>query len=97
MPLLLRLYVSRLREAGQPLHPRIDSEMARHLGYLNRELDGRDWFVGNDVTGADIQLSFVAQGGLRVAGRDTYPNLTRYVERIEARPAYRRAVDKHGA
>ena len=32
LPLMLNLYVSRLKEAGAPLHPRIDSELKNHLG-----------------------------------------------------------------
>ena len=47
LPLMLNLYVSRLKEAGAPLHPRIDSEMANHLGYIDRALKGREFFVGN--------------------------------------------------
>ena len=38
LPLMLKLYVSRLGEAGAPLAPRIDSEMANHLGYVDRSL-----------------------------------------------------------
>ncbi|MFZ6692154.1 glutathione S-transferase family protein [Undibacterium sp. SXout20W] len=95
LPLLLKLYVGRLGEAGAPLHPRINSEIANHLGYLNAELEGRDYFVGDALTAADVQLSFVAQVGVRNAGRDTFPNLTRFVELIEARPAYQRAVQKY--
>ena len=71
--------------------------MANHLGFLNNELQGRDWFVGDDLTGADVNLSFVAQFGMMVNGRDTYPHLTRFVDRIEARPAYQRAIGKAGA
>ncbi len=97
LPLLLKLYVGRLGEAGAPLHPRIQSEIENHMGWLDRELEGRDWFVGDGPTGADIQLSFVAQLVVRFEGRDRYPNLTRYVERIEARPAYQRAVARAGA
>ena len=97
LPLLLRLYVSRLGDAGKPLHPRIASEMDNHLGWLNSELAGREYFVGKDLTGADINLSFVAQMALRYAGRDTYPNLTAFVDRIEARPAYLRAMERSGA
>ncbi len=59
LPLLLNLYVSRLKEAGAPLYPRIDSEMANHLGYVDGALKGREYFVGNSLTGADIQMSFV--------------------------------------
>ena len=97
LPLLLRLYVSRLGDAGKPLHPRIASEMANHLGWLNGELNGRDYFIGNGLTGADINLSFVAQMALRFAGREAYPNLTGFVDRIEARPGYVRAIGRSGA
>src|ERR1700712_2382416 len=61
LPLMLNLYVGRLKEAGAPLHPRIDSEIANHLGYVEQALTGRVYFVGEDLTGADIQMSFVAE------------------------------------
>ena len=97
LPLMLRLYVRRLGDAGKPLHPRIADEMANHMGFLNGELEGREWFVGNDLTGADVNVSFVAQLALRFAGRDAYPNLTRFTNRLEARPAYQRAIERSGA
>ena len=97
LPLMLKLYVGRLGEAGAPLQPRIQSELANHLGYLNAELANRDYFVGNELSGADVQISFVAQMAVKSAGRDTYPNLTRFVDMIEARPAYQRAIGKSGA
>ena len=97
LPILLKLYVGRLGDAGAPLQPRIASEIANHLGYLNAELEGRDFFVGNTLTGADVQLSFVAQIAVRNAGPDAFPNLTRFVNTLEARPAYQRAVARSGA
>ena len=97
VPLLLRLYVSRLGDAGKPLHPRIASEMENHLGWLDSELVGRTFFIGDDLTGADINLSFVAQMAIRYAGRDAYPNLTAFVDRFEARPGYQRAIARSGA
>ncbi len=97
LPLMLRLYVGRLGDAGAPLLPRIESETQNHLGFLNDELKGRDYFVGDDLTGADVQLSFVAQVAVMFAGRDAFPNLTTFVDRIEARRAYQRAMTKGGA
>src|SRR4029079_18800173 len=61
LPLMLNLYVSRLKEAGAPLHPRIDSELANHLGYVDGALKGREFFVGASLTGVDIQMSFVGE------------------------------------
>lgn len=97
LPLLLKLYVGRLGAAGAPLQPRIESEIANHLGWLDRELDGRDYFVGDSLTGADVQLSFVAQIGVQFCGATAFPRLTAFAGRIEARPAYRRAVERWGS
>jgi glutathione S-transferase len=94
LPLMLALYVGRLGEAGAPLQPRIESETANHLGYVEASLAGRDWLVGNDITAADVQMSFVGEiAKSRGAG---YPNITAWVDRFQARPAYREALEKGG-
>ena len=94
LPLMLKLYVSRLGEAGLPLEPRIASELANHLGYVDRALQGRDWLVGSELSGADIQMSFVGEAarGLRAS----YPAMDAWVRRCQARPAYRRALERGG-
>jgi glutathione S-transferase len=94
LPLLLKLYVSRLGDAGAPLKPRIDSELANHLGYVDRMLAGREWLVGNTFSGADVQMSFVGEAarGLRAS----YPNMDAWVRRFQQRPAYRRALERGG-
>ena len=96
LPLMLKLYVGRLAEAGAPLQPRIASEIQNHLGYLSNEIKGRDYFVGHALTGADVQLSFVAQVAIRGPGREAFPELARFVDNMEARPAYQRAIAKNG-
>ena len=68
LPLMLKLYTSRLGDGAAPLQPRIESEMQRHLGFLNSELAGRDYFIGNELTGADVQLSFAVQMAVKFCG-----------------------------
>jgi glutathione S-transferase len=94
LPLLLKLYVGRLGDAGAPLAPRINSEIANHLGYLDRSLAGREWLVGDELSGADVQMSFVGEAsrGLRAS----YPNMDAWVRRFQQRPAYRRALERGG-
>jgi glutathione S-transferase len=96
LPLLLKLYVSRLGEAGAPLAPRIESEIANHLGYVDRALQGRDYLLGAELTGADVQLSFVGEIAGSRADRAAYPALAAWVKRFQARPAYRRALERGG-
>jgi glutathione S-transferase len=96
LPLLLKLYVSRLGDAAAPLSPRIESEIANHLGYIDQALIGRDHLLGADLTGADIQLSFVGEvAGVR-ADRSAYPKLDAWVRRYQARPAYQAALASGG-
>jgi glutathione S-transferase len=96
LPMLLKLYVSMLGTAGAPLNPRIESEIANHLGYINQRLSGQDYLLGADLTGADIQLSFVGEIAGTRANRAAYPNLDAWVRRFQARPAYQAALTRGG-
>jgi glutathione S-transferase len=96
LPLLLKLYVTRLGDAGAPLWPRIESEIANHLGYVEQSLKGRQWLVGDQLTGADIQMSFVGEVSGARGNRENYPNLDAWVKRFQARPAYKKALERGG-
>ncbi len=94
MPLLLALFVGFLGDGAAPLQPYIDAQVTTHLSYMEGLLAGRDFFVGNGLTGADIQLLFVLEAaGERLA---PYPALMAYRDRLHARPAYQRGIEKGG-
>jgi glutathione S-transferase len=97
LPLMLNLYVSRLKEAGAPLQPRIDSEIANHLGYVDGALKGREFFIGKTLTGADIQMSFVGEMADIFEKLGPFPNLAAWLKRMHERPAFKRSVEKGGA
>jgi len=96
LPLMLNLYVSRLGDDGAPLHPRIESEIANHLGYLDGHLKDRDYLLGKEFTGADIQMSFIGEIAQAYGKRAAFPNLDAWVKRLHARPAYKEALEKGG-
>jgi glutathione S-transferase len=96
LPLMLLLYTLRLGEAGAPLQERINGEIENHLGYVNRSLDGRDYFLG-DFTAADVQMSFVGEVGRAFGRLADKPNINAWVDRLHARPAYKKALEKGGA
>jgi glutathione S-transferase len=68
-----------------------------HFDYIEDELRKNTWFVGNEFTAADIQMSFplevVAALPEEVKNR---PKLKEFVERIHGRPAYKRALERGG-
>ncbi len=96
LPLMLKMYTSRLPDGGEALQPRINSELDNHLGFMNRALEGVEWFVDNRFSAADIQLSFVPQVGKLLYGLDAFPNLDDFLTRSHARPAYQRAIARGG-
>lgn len=97
LPLLLKLYVGLLGENGAPLmQMRVEPEIASHLGFVDAYLEGKDYFVANRFTAADIEMSFVLDAANNRGGLDRYPNLVRVRKLQQARPAYQRALEKGG-
>jgi glutathione S-transferase len=97
LPLMLNLYTMRLGDASEPLKPRITSEIDNNLSYLSAALGDKPFLLGDELTGADIQNSFVVEVAKNFGVLAKYPNLTAYVERMHARPAYKAALEKGGA
>src|SRR5262249_43396597 len=58
-PFLLKLYAGLLGDAAASIVPRIDANIAKHLSYIDRSVDGRDYLLGSDITAADVLLTFV--------------------------------------
>jgi glutathione S-transferase len=96
LPLMLGMYTGRLGDAGAPLKPRIDSETDNHISYVNAALQGRQFFVGDSLTGADIQMSFVPEVVRAFGKLKAYPNLDAWIDRMHARPAWKAALAKGG-
>ncbi len=96
LPLMLKMYTLRLPDGGEALQPRISDELNRHLGYMNAALEDVDWFVGNSLSGADIQLSFVVEIAPLLFSLEPFPNLAAFRQRCQSRPAYQSALAKGG-
>ena len=95
-PILLNLYVGLLGDAGAPLHPRIKNELTNHFDYMERVLRPSGHFVLDDLSAADIMLSFPAGIVGRLGRGGDYPGLSAFTQMIEARPAYIRALEAGG-
>jgi glutathione S-transferase len=96
LPLLMFLTVARAGDAAKPLMPRIESEIANHLGYIDRTLAGGPWILGEELSGADVNLSFVGELACAFGRAEPFPHLAAWIARIRERPAFRAAVKKGG-
>jgi glutathione S-transferase len=66
---------------------------AKFLSFVDERLGETTYFAGDDFTAADIMVVFVFTTTRLFTPVDLtpYPNLSKYMERIEARPAYQRS------
>ena len=110
-PLLLKLVFDRVADSGAPWPISavarriagavqgsfIGPQLKRHLDYMESELDANEWFAGKEFTAADILMSFPVEAAASRAGLNaSRPRLTVFLERIHARGAYRRALERGG-
>ncbi|ALN80244.1 glutathione S-transferase [Lysobacter antibioticus] len=109
-PLLLNLVFSKLRRAPMPFFAKpiargiadkavstfVGPQLALHLDYIESELGKHEWFASDRFTAADIQMSFPVEAAVARARDRERPRMQAFVERIQARPAYRRALEQGG-
>lgn len=110
-PLLLKLIFDRIASAplpffvkpvarkisGQVLDTMVRPNLQRQLDFMEAELGRSEWFAGAEPTGADIMMSFPIEAAAQRAGLDaSRPRLWAFLQRIHARPAYRRALERGG-
>lgn len=75
----------------------IDPNIERGLDHLEQTLEGKDWLLGDTLTAADIMMSFPVEGAAVRANLDSnYPNISAYLQRFRARPAYQKGLEKGG-
>jgi glutathione S-transferase len=110
-PLLINLIASRIAGQqvpwfARPIARRIarsiqegfsGPEIDRDLDFIERELADRAYFCGEEFTAADVQMSFPLEAASARGGLDQKrPKIWDWLQRIHARPAYQRALEKGG-
>jgi len=109
-PLLFKLVFGRILETPMPFFVKpiargivgnvmanfIEPGLKLHLDFMEQSLSGRSWFCGAEFSGADIMLSFPLEAAALRGGLGDRPSLRSFVERVQARPAYLRALERGG-
>ena len=94
-PALLRPLVRKV--CNQALTTLVNPQLKQHMAFWEDELGNSEWFAGGEFTAADIQMSFPLEAAAARAGLDQgHPKAMAFLDRIHARPAYARALEKGG-
>ena len=96
--LLARLYLSRVGEPAKALQARVEGQIGDELNLVEAELGRSAHLAGSEFTAADVQMMFPLEfAGFANLVTERHSRLREYVKRMQARPAYRRAIEKGGA
>ena len=96
LPFVILPICNSFGKMATPLRRRVDHELALNLGYINERLQDRDFLLGEALTAADVQMSFVGELAVNFTDVSNLPNLAAWVARFQARPAYKQAVERGG-
>jgi glutathione S-transferase len=95
VPGLLRPLVRAVAAGAQKSY--IDPQLSLHMDYWENALNAQPWFAGAEFSAADIQMSFPVEAAAARSGIPLRAKVRAFLERIHARPAYRRALSAGGA
>ncbi|HSP00507.1 MAG TPA: glutathione S-transferase [Thioalkalivibrio sp.] len=110
-PLLMRLVFEKVKTSPMPFFIKpvakgisdktneifIGPMIKTHLDFVEAHLAKNTWFLGDNLSAADIQMSFPLEASVArgIVGKNR-PHITAWVERVHARPAYQKALEKGG-
>ncbi|MCB1583108.1 MAG: glutathione S-transferase [Xanthomonadales bacterium] len=111
-PLLLKLVFDKIKTTKMPFFVKpiahgiankvmssfVSPNIKSHFQYVENHLSKNNFFTGDGITGADIQMSFPLEASLArgVISQVTHPYIAEYVKGFQSRPAYQKALEKGG-
>ncbi|MDO5090710.1 MAG: glutathione S-transferase [Cardiobacteriaceae bacterium] len=112
MPLLLvSLIFRRVRDAPMPFfvrpfasgiaskveHNFTHPQLTLHLTHINNTLNNQNWLIGDNLSGADIMMSYPLIAAESRTDLAPYANIRRYLQQIQTHPAWQQALEKAGS
>ena len=110
-PLLMRLVFEKIKASPMPFFVKpvakgiasktnevfIGPMIKTHLDFVESHLAKNTWFLGNNLSAVDVQMSFPLEASVArgIAGKDR-PSIAAWVKRVHAKPTYQIALEKGG-
>jgi glutathione S-transferase len=98
MPVVFPLFMGAFGVESEAFQGYAMSQIALQLDYISGVLaSGGGYLIAGEFTAADLQLAFVLQTARGLGFLQVRADLLDYLDRLESRPAYKRAIEKGGA
>ena len=94
VPLLLKLLSTRAGGEQPLLNGFADPEVKLHFDHISSKLGGKEFILGERLTGADFGITYMVSMAERLGLLEPYPTLADYMARNLSRPAFGRALER---
>ena len=94
LPLLVKMLLIRSNQAHVTFEGYSQREIQLHFDYIAKQLGDSPYILGDDFSAADFGVSYVISVGQRLGLLKSWPTLSDYLARNQARPAYLRALER---
>jgi glutathione S-transferase len=96
MPVVFPLFIGAFGVQSEAFQGYAQQQIALQLDYVSGMLEGHDYLIDDRFTAADLQIAFILQTARGLGFLGDRPDLMAYLDRLEDRPAYKRAIEKGG-
>jgi glutathione S-transferase len=96
MPVVFPLFIGAFGVQSEAFSGYAQQQIALQLDYISLLLKGREYLIENKFSAADLQLAFILQTARGLGLLEGRQDILDYVARLEARPAYQRAIERGG-
>ncbi len=95
-PLLMKMVLVRSKSDAPYIHSFADAEIVLNLNHLSKQIADTAYLLGDQIQGPDFGIGSPLSLAKNLGLLDDYPVLTTYLERMQSRPAFKRAIEKAG-
>ncbi|PXW79169.1 glutathione S-transferase [Blastomonas natatoria] len=95
-PIIFSALAPRFGGLGPMLGGFMGAEVTKLLDHVERAVTGHDYLVGDRLSGADINMAYLLEVATASKQIGERPNLVAYLERLRARPAYKKSIEIGG-
>ncbi len=94
LPLLVKMLLLRSGQAHATFEAFSEKEIKLHFDYIAKQLGASPYILGDDFSAADVGIAYVVSMAKRLGLLSSWPSLPAYLDRVQARPAYQRAIER---
>jgi len=88
LPLLLKMFIAKDGCQTNFLGAYADDEVEKVISYFDQSLAGKRYLVDDQLTGADIMMSFIAEIVERNGELTKYKNIQQYLTQLASHPTF---------